>query len=155
MHELKLVDGTAAGDRVGRYGDLVIVSYVSPSVDAPMARFLSAQPPTGPYALLTIYAPDVAPPGRANRDRIIALQAQLAHLLRASAMVILGEGFLAASHRSAVSRLRLMSKATYPRDVFCDIGHAAVWLATTLSGYEARGIERAVRQLQQLPVSGG
>lgn len=81
-----------------------------------------------PLLVLTIIARRAHAPDDASRQAIRETMLRHAARVQAHAYVVEGEGFAAASVRSALSLISLLARYTFPQKVFGSVDEAVAWM---------------------------
>jgi len=150
MRKLVVISQTGAGDAVGVCGDVVLVSYVSPSLDEAFSRFVplfEKAPRDRAIALMVLIGASVRSSFDESRDRLLHLFKDRPYSIRAAATVLLGNGFQAAGHRASVARFRNLLSPDHPSEIFGDIRSAASFLARHVADPTADDIAAAALRL--------
>ncbi len=151
MRETVIEPLSTGGDFAARYGDILLARYSAVAPDEALARrldLLDRELAKGRRALFAVVGGKVSATGDALRERMAAIHARHAESIIAYAILLRGQGFQAAAHRSALTSVRQRARLAYPHRIFVDEREAAEWLAGFLPGYGADEIVRAVQALE-------
>ena len=132
------------------YGEVVIISYVSPDKDGPMEQFLTlvtTLPRDSKFALFVTMAADVRVASDANRKRLLEVLNRKPTNFIARALVVSSTGFASAMQRATASRIALSSQVDFPMRIFDDKVAAAAWVAGQLDNCSAAELDKVIKQV--------
>jgi hypothetical protein len=153
VRRLVVMARTQGGDLIATYGDVLVVSYVSPSMVEAAAELIEvadAELAAGPRAVLSCIHAGVRASAGPNRERLAALLAKHRERILGVATVVRGTGFRAAGVRGLIASVRRGSGGGYPSGTFTEAGAAVAWLAARVPDLDAGALADLVRTFEPL-----
>ena len=153
VRRLVVISRTPGGDLIATYGDVIVVSYASPSMEKAAGQLIEladAELALGPRGVLSCIHAGVRASAGPAREQLAALLARYREHIRGIATIVCGTGFRAAGMRSLIASIRLGSGGGYPSGTFTEPGAAAAWLAARVPDLDAGALADLVRSFEPL-----
>jgi hypothetical protein len=150
--EIQLV-GKSVGFAAGSYGPIALSVWNGPSTPehARQAAALLAAVARAEDKILmmAVLGPEVPPPDAAVREILSEQIQKIEKQILATANVIEGQGFRAATIRAVITGMGLVIRPPYPQKVFARVEQGAAFLAENSQGrLSASNVVRAVHDLR-------
>jgi hypothetical protein len=101
-------------------------------------------------AFVTVLRADTPPPTEPVRKLIKRVFAEFARVVSAGAMVIEGEGFVAATFRSVLSMIVLALRPAYPFKIFANLTDGSEWVMKYVGAAARISVPDLVSAIEQL-----